>query len=254
VSAPPARDPEPAGPRLSVVVPAYGEGRRIGAAVTALRDALGPDLEIVVVDDGSADDTGAAAEAAGAHVIRFPVNRGKGAAVRAGMLSARGAMIVFTDADLSYPPAQVERLCAELERGADVVVGSRRHVGTRTLVRAGKVREVSGRVFNLFTRLVLPRSFGDTQCGLKGFRNDAARQIFADTRVDGFAFDVEVLWLASHRGLSIVEVPVELDNAAGSTVRLSREVLRMLRDLVRIRAWAAAGRYGPPAGAGRAAR
>ena len=245
-----AHVPVPARPRLTVVVPAYGEGARIGASVAVLQDVLGPDTEVLVVDDGSGDDTATAATAAGAAVIRLPANRGKGAAVRAGMLAARGELVVFTDADLSYPPAQVERLCVELKRGADVVVGSRRHVGTRTLVRAGKVRELSGRVFNLFTRLVLPRSFGDTQCGLKGFRLEAAQEIFAHTRVDGFAFDVEVLWLAWYRGMTIVEVPVELDNAAGSTVRLSKDSMRMLRDLLRIRRWAAAGVYGTRAEAG----
>ena len=230
-------------PELSVVVPAYGEGRRIGASVLALRAALGDETEIVVVDDGSPDDTGPAAKEAGAEVIRLPVNRGKGAAVRVGVLVARGAMVVFTDADLSYPAPQVERVRAELERGADVVVGSRRLAGATTVVGAGWVREVSGRVFNVFTRAVLARPFSDTQCGLKGFRREAAQAIFARATVDGFAFDVEVLWLASHLGYSVVEVPVELDSAVGSTVRLPREVTRMLRDLIRIKRRASAGGY-----------
>jgi dolichyl-phosphate beta-glucosyltransferase len=234
----------PGAPQLSVVVPAYGEGHRIGASVLALRAALGDATEIIVVDDGSPDATGAAAKEAGAEVVRLPVNKGKGAAVRAGVLASRGAMVVFTDADLSYAPSQIERVLAALEAGADVVVGSRRHVGTTTLVRAGRVREISGRVFNLFTRLVLPRRFGDTQCGLKGFRRDAARAIFQRATVDGFAFDVEVLWLATHLGYAIVEVPVELDSASGSTVRLPREVTRMLRDLVRIKRRADLGGYG----------
>jgi dolichyl-phosphate beta-glucosyltransferase len=244
-------DPAADRPGLSVVVPAYGEAGRIAGTIAALRDALGVDVEIVVVDDGSIDDTAAAAEAADADVvIRIPDNRGKGAAVRAGMLAAHGDMIVFTDADLSYPPAQIELLRAELERGTDVVVGSRRHIGTRTLVRAGRLRELSGRVFNLFTRLVLPQKFGDTQCGLKGFRREAARQIFSQSRIDRFAFDVEILWLAGHYGFSIKEVPVELDNAPGSTVRLASDALRMLRDLSRIRRWSAHGAYGPPGDGG----
>jgi len=241
-------DPAADRPRLSVVVPAYGEAGRIAGTIAALREALGDDTEIVVVDDGSTDDTAAAAETAKADVvIRIPDNRGKGAAVRAGMLAAHGDVIVFTDADLSYPPAQIEVLRTELERGTDVVVGSRRHIGTRTLVRAGRLRELSGRVFNMFTRLVLPRKFGDTQCGLKGFRRDAARQIFTQSRIDRFAFDVEILWLAHHFGFSIKEVPVELDNAPGSTVRLASDALRMVRDLTRIRRWSASGVYGPGA-------
>jgi dolichyl-phosphate beta-glucosyltransferase len=245
--------PAPGRPRLSVVVPAYGEGRRIAATVAVLRQALGEGLELVVVDDGSADDTAAQAAEAGAdEVIRLPANRGKGAAVRAGMLAATGATVVFTDADLSYPPAQIVRIRDEVERGWDVVVGSRRHIDTRTLVRAGRLREVSGRVFNLFSRLVLARPVRDTQCGLKGFHADAARRVFGVARIDGFAFDVEVLAIAERLGLAVAEVPVELDSAAGSTVRLQVDAVRMLRDLVRIRRWVASGAYDrAPDGRGR---
>lgn len=235
-----------------MVVPAFGEERRIAATVTTLRTVLGRvvadgGLEVIVVDDGSADATATRAAAAGAdRVIRLPVNQGKGAAVRAGSLAATGSAVVFTDADLSYPPSQVVRLLDEVERGWDVVVGNRHHADTLTSVGSGRLREVSGRVFNLVTRLVLARPFGDTQCGLKGFHIDAAGVLFALARVDGFAFDVELLWLAGHRGLAVEEVPVELDSAEGSTVRLSVDALRMVRDLVRIRRWAAAGAYGPP--------
>jgi dolichyl-phosphate beta-glucosyltransferase len=232
-----------------VVVPAYGEERRIATTVKVLRQALGTEaatraLEVIVVDDGSEDETAARATEAGAdQVIRFPANRGKGAAVRAGMLAATGSAVVFTDADLSYPPAQIVRIRDHIEQGWDVVVGSRRHIDTRTLVRAGRLREVSGRVFNLFSRLVLARPVRDTQCGLKGFHADAARQVFGLSRIDGFAFDVEVLAIAERLGLTVAEVPVELDSAAGSTVRLRVDAVRMLRDLARIRRWAADGAY-----------
>jgi dolichyl-phosphate beta-glucosyltransferase len=242
--------PDPDRPRLSVVVPAYAEAARIGASVRTLRQALAATaadggLEIVVVDDGSADDTAGEARRAGAdRVIRLDRNRGKGAAVRAGVLAAEGSAVVFTDADLSYPPDQVVRLRDGIERGWDVVAGSRQHIDTRTLVRAGRLREVSGRVFNLVTRAALGLPFGDTQCGLKGFHRDAGRRLFSAGRIDGFAFDVEILWLARHLGLSVTEVPVELDSAAGSTVRIEVDALRMLRDLLRIRRWAASGAYG----------
>jgi dolichyl-phosphate beta-glucosyltransferase len=241
--------------RLSVVVPAYREEHRIAGAVGRLRSSLdvlaGDGLELIVVDDGSRDGTAAAAESAGADlVIRLPVNRGKGAAVRAGMLAAAGATIAFTDADLSYPPAQLLTLLAEVERGADVVVGSRRHIGTTTLVRAGLRRELSGRVFNLATRLVLSGHLGDTQCGLKAFRADAARMLFGLGRIDGFAFDVELLYLAERHGLDVREIPVELVSAQGSTVSLSSDALRMLADLVRLRRWAHAGTYGLIGGQG----
>ena len=232
--------------RLSVVVPAYGEEDRIANTVVALRDALtvaGP-CEIIVVDDGSSDATSAAAGAAGAdRVIRIPRNRGKGAAVRAGMLAATGHNVAFTDADLSYPPGQLLRLLHEIDRGADVVVGSRRHIDTQTLVRAGRLREVSGRVFNLATRLVLRRRYGDTQCGLKAFTAPAGRALFAAGRLDGFAFDVELLLLAERSALRVVEVPVELSSAEGSTVHMSKDALAMVRDLFRLRRWARDGTY-----------
>lgn len=235
-------------PRLSVVVPAYGEAQRIGHTVTRLRDALAPlggggEAEIVVVDDGSGDATAEMAAAAGARVITFRRNRGKGAAVRAGLLSAAGATLAFTDADLSYPPAQLLGLMAEVEAGWDVVVGSRRHIDTRTLVRAGRLREVSGRVFNLATRAVLAGGYGDTQCGLKAFSGPAGRLLARSGRIDGFAFDVELLFLAERLGMRVREVPVELDSARGSTVRMGPDAVGMVADLIRLRRWSADGTY-----------
>ena len=200
-------------------------------------------LELVVVDDGSADGTAEAARSAGAdNVIRLPQNRGKGAAVRAGMLAARGSTVVFTDADLAYAPAQIAVFLAEIENGWDVVVGNRR---PDVIDAPVGIRAVGHRVFNAATRAVLARHFNDTQCGFKGFHRDAAQAVFGRARIDRFAFDVEVLWLAAYLGLSIEEVPVALDRAEGSTVRFSVDALRMLRDLVRIRRWAASGAYKP---------
>jgi glycosyltransferase involved in cell wall biosynthesis len=235
-----------------VVLPAYGEQRRIAASVVRLRTDLATvaadGLELIVVDDGSHDATSALAAGAGAdRVIRLPVNRGKGAAVRAGVLAAAGRVVAFTDADLSYPPAQLLRLLHAVEEGADVVVGSRHHIDTTTLVRAGRLREVGGRVFNLATRLVLRRRYGDTQCGLKAFSAGAGRLLFERGRLDGFAFDVELLYLAERLGLRVREMPVELASAEGSTVHLSSDALRMLGDLVRVRRWARAGAYDGPA-------
>lgn len=238
-------------PRLSVVVPAYREEGRIASTVASLRSALGAlGVEIVVVDDGSGDATAARAAEAGAdRVVQLPVNRGKGGAVRAGVLAATGSAIVFTDADLSYPPSQVTRVLDRIEQGWDVVVGSRQHAETQTIVGSGRLRDLAGRLFNLTTGLVLSRRFADTQCGLKGFHHDAAARIFGLARVDGFAFDVELLWLAAHLDLSVDEVPVELANAAGSTVRLNIDPIRMVRDLWRVRRWAATGAYDRAPGA-----
>ena len=240
------RAPAPGAQRLSVVVPAYREAGRIGATVERLRVELAPaaPLEIIVVDDGSGDGTAAEAEAAGADkVLRQPENRGKGAAVRAGVLTADGRTVAFIDADLAYPPVQLLRLVDEVESGWDLVVGSRQHIDTTTLVRARRLRVVTGRLFNLLTTAVLLGQYRDTQCGLKAFRSDIARLLFSHTRVDGFAFDVEVFHLAERYRLSLTEVPVSLSNTASSTVRVGIESLRMVRDLFRIRRWAGRGVY-----------
>lgn len=248
--APQRSDPAPGTVRLSVVVPAYGEEHGIGATVERLRNELADvvvegGVEIVVVDDGSNDDTAGAAKAAGADlVIRFPVNRGKGAAVRAGMLAATGRTICFTDADLSYAPHQIVGLLEAVEAGWDVVVGSRRHTETRTLVQAGRLREIGGRVINVFTMVVLLGQYRDTQCGLKAFRSDVAREIFSSSTVDGFAFDVEVFHLVERRRLSLLEVPVEVTNSSRSTVNVARDASRLVRDLAAIRRRGRAGDYG----------
>lgn len=232
-------------PRVTVVVPAYNEAARIGRTVTALLDALGdlPDggLELLVVDDGSTDLTATAAEDAGATVVRLGVNAGKGAAVRNGVQAATGRTIVYTDADLSYPPDQVRAVLERVEGGAPFVAGSRQHVDTVTLIRARRLREVGGRVFNLLSRLVVLGRYRDTQCGLKGFSAEAARELFAEGRIDGFAFDVELFLRAERLGIPIVEVPVRVANAHSSSVQMGRDSRRMIEDLVRLRRWARDG-------------
>ena len=240
--------PPPGELRLTVVVPAYDEGGRIGAAVRSIRDALTTveadgGLEVVVVDDGSTDATGHEAAAAGATVVRLPVNRGKGAAVRAGVLASRGRCVAFTDADLAYPPTLLLDLLAAVEAGSDVAVGNRQHPGSRAEGVPSLVRTVSGRLFNALTAAVLLGQYRDTQCGLKAFRADAARQIFTRTRLEGFAFDVEVLHLVERDRLSLAEVPVTLVGTSGSTVRVALDAARMVRDLFRVRRWAGQGRY-----------
>lgn len=246
------RVPRPAPPgdvRLSVVVPAYREAERIGTTVAALRDALATvaaegGLEVVVVDDGSGDGTAEAARAAGADVVlEQPENRGKGAAVRRGALAAAGRTVAFTDADLSYSPDQLLGLLAEVEDGWDVVVGSRRHDDTTTLVRARRLREIGGRAINVLTQVVLLGQYRDTQCGLKAFRSDVARLLFGRSRIDGFAFDVELFHLAERYRLSLTEVPVSVENSPRSTVRVARDATRLVRDLFRIRRWAKRGAY-----------
>jgi dolichyl-phosphate beta-glucosyltransferase len=243
------RSAAPGDYRLSVVVPAYGEGFRVAESIDRLRADLNKidvdgGLEIVVVDDGSVDDTGEQARAAGAdQVLRHETNRGKGAAVRTGVLAARGRTVAFTDADLAYSPDQLIGLLDEVEAGWDVVVGSRRHTDTTTLVRARRLREIGGRAINVLTRAVLLGQYRDTQCGLKAFRSDVARLIFRHTRVDGFAFDVEVFFLVEQYHLSLAEVPVRIENSTRSTVNVVRDALRLVRDLFRIRRLAHHGAY-----------
>jgi putative flippase GtrA len=240
------RGPAPGDVRLSVVIPAYGEAGRIADVIAGLRRELAPagDIEVVVVDDGSTDGTADAARRGGAdQVLQQPVNRGKGAAVRAGMLVARGRTVAFTDADLAYPPAQLLDLLERVESGWDVVVGSRRHVETSTLVRARRLREMSGRLFNQLTLLVLLGQYRDTQCGIKAFRSDVARLLFGHATIDRFAFDVELFHLAERYRLSLTEVPVTLVNTTASTVRVGPDAVRMVLDLFRVRRAGSRGDY-----------
>ncbi len=246
---PSLRPPAVGDQRLSVVVPAFCEEDRIASTVREIRAALADldrrgDLEIVVVDDGSPDETADRAELAGADVVvRATPNRGKGAAVRQGVLAAHGRTVAFTDADLSYAPEQLLRLLEGVESGWDVVVGSRQHVETRTVVRAGRLREVGGRVINLLTGYVLLGRYRDTQCGLKAMRSDVGRLVFGHSRIDGFAFDVELFHLVERYRLSLLEVPVEVENSTRSTVNVARDAVLLVRDLFRIRRWGRIGLY-----------
>lgn len=247
--APANRPPAPGRCRLSVVVPAYREADRIAGAVAEIRSALASvdadgGVEVVVVDDGSDDGTAERAEAAGAdRVVRLSSNRGKGAAVRAGMLAADGRTVAFTDADLSYSPVQLVGFLDAIEAGWDVAVGSRQHDGTLTVVRAGRLREVGGRIINVLTGIVLLGRYRDTQCGLKAMRSDVGRLVFSRSRIDGFAFDVEVFHLVERYRLTLVEVPVEVVNSSRSTVHVARDAVRLVRDLFRVRAFARLGEY-----------
>ena len=242
---------EPGHQRLSLVLPAYREADRITPTLERIRHELGPlvgdrreELEVVVVDDGSDDGTAEAAEAAGAdRVVRMERNSGKGAAVRAGVRAATGSTIAFTDADLAYGPAQVAELLVLVEAGYDMVVGSRRHTDTRTLVKAGRLREAGGRLVNLATHALLLGQYRDTQCGLKAFRADVARDLFNASTLDGFAFDVELFHLAERWRLSLAEVPVEVEHSERSTVRVVRDGARLVTDLNRIRQRSRRGGY-----------
>ena len=232
---------------LTIILPCYNEAERLPDALATYLAAFPRDpgaVEVLVVDDGSTDATLAVAGAvvavdARVRVLRAHPNHGKGFAVRTGMLAARGERVVFTDADGSYTPAEVERVARALT-GADVAIGARRGLDEP----GGPVlRRLASRVFNLAMRLVLGLPYPDTQCGLKGFRRGAARQLFERARVDGFAFDAEALFLAGRLGLEVTEVPVRAEERDGSKVRLAADALRMLRDMWGVRRAARAGLY-----------
>lgn len=227
-------------PRLSVVIPAYNEATRIGATLHALADATaGQDVEVVVVDDGSTDDTAAVAESlldfsGHRQILRLDHNQGKGAAVRAGVLAARGQLILCMDADLATDLEALPRFLDDL-RDADVVVGSRAVPGA-VVMQGTRDRAVMGRVFNRLARWSTGVHIHDTQCGFKAFQGPAARTIFGLARCDRFAFDVEVLVLAERLGLRVIERPVTWTAVEGSSVRRVSDSARAACDVVRI-AW-----------------
>jgi dolichyl-phosphate beta-glucosyltransferase len=237
----PDRAADPDRPSLSVILPAYQEAARIGASVEKalaylhLRDYP---AELIVVSDGSTDGTARIAREAGGervHVIENRVNRGKGHAVRTGMLAARGAHLLFSDVDFATPIEEVERFRAALDEGCDLVVGSRALPDSDVRVRQAWWRQSMGRTFNHIVRAAVGFSMRDTQCGFKCFRREAARAIFSRARIDRFAFDVEVLWIAQRLGLRVGELPVVWVDDPHSKVRPVRDSLSMLADLAAIR-------------------
>jgi glycosyltransferase involved in cell wall biosynthesis len=234
-------------PALSVVVPAFDEGDRILDTVKRLRSELAGvagGCEIIVVDDGSGDDTTARARDAGADkVLVHARNRGKGAAVRTGVLGSSGRIVVFTDADLAYSPDQVRALVEAVEAGSDVVIGCRSHPDSEAVVAASRLRALGSRMINLITRLVLRGRYGDTQSGIKGFRGEVARSVFERTRLDRMGFDIEVLVIAERDGLQITEVPVRVVNSTRSSVHIVRDGVGLVRDVMRVRWWAWRGEY-----------
>jgi dolichyl-phosphate beta-glucosyltransferase len=234
---------------LSIVIPAYNEERRLPATldrILAYREASPvPMAEILVVDDGSRDGTAAVIQAKGGIVrlVSNPGNRGKGYAVRNGMLAAKGDWILSTDADLSAPIEELGKLISAARReNAAVAIGSRALDRKLVKVHQPMMREVSGRAFNIVMRTVTGLPFRDTQCGFKLFRGDAAREIFSRQIEEGFSFDVEDLLIAHALGLRSIEVPVEWSNVEGTKVSLAQG-MKSFADLVRIRGRALRGDY-----------
>lgn len=236
-------------PYLSVVIPTYNEEVRIVPTIGAIAShvsGLGFPWEFIVADDGSKDQTVPIIEDLGfvnVRVLRAPRNGGKGSAVRRGMLAAEGRYVLFSDADNSTPIEEVGKLLRKLqEEGYDVVVGSRAAVGAqeahRTLVR----RVISGGL-RWIVRNVLRVGVRDTQCGFKMFTREVAQQLFSRQTINGFSFDLEILYLVSKFGYRVAEVPVDWVDAPGSKVNTRKEAQRFLRDIMRIKLNDLRGRY-----------
>ena len=230
---------------FSVVIPCYNEAARIGETVRATLQYLSaesPNAELIVVNDGSTDSTAAILRdaLAGAKIQtclleNFP-NRGKGAAVRSGLLSATKPIGLFFDADLSTPLTEIPKLIGPIANGeVDVAFGSRALDRKLIGIHQPWRREQAGRVFNLIVRVATGMPFWDTQCGFKAFRLDVCRPILEQAHTVGFAFDVELLYLAHHAGLRLREVPVRWNHAEGSKVHVIHDSLRMLREVIALR-------------------
>jgi len=233
---------------LSLIVPAYNEARRLPPYLASVReyfDAHYPDgYEVIVVDDGSGDglpDVLSALAAAWPElvVMRHPANRGKGAAVRTGMLAARGELLLFADADGATPIDQEAKLSEAIAAGADVAVGSRLVAASGTLGvvtrRRTWVRGLTGRLFARLARWLLGISIRDTQCGFKMFRGEAGRKLFSLSRETGYLFDLELLVLADRLRYRVAEVPVNWADVPGGHLRLTSELGRILLGLWRLR-------------------
>lgn len=233
-------------PPFTVTIPCYNEAGRIGETVRSTLEYLSaesPDAELIVVNDGSTDSTAAIVRSAlGKATIQtrflenFP-NRGKGAAVRSGLLAATKPIGLFFDADLSTPLSEIPKLIEPIANGqVDVAFGSRALDRKLIGVHQPWRREQAGRVFNLIVRVATGMPFWDTQCGFKAFRLDVCRPILEKAQTIGFAFDVELLFLAYRAGLRLREVPVRWNHAEGSKVRVIHDSLRMLREVIALRA------------------
>jgi dolichyl-phosphate beta-glucosyltransferase len=239
------------GGKATLVVPAFDERSRIEhavAAISAWRRSKpgGWEWEVIVVDDGSSDGTGelarraAVAEGLPLEILRHEQNRGKGAAIRTGVLASKGDPVLVSDTDLSTPLTEWVKLAERLPT-RPVAIGSRALDEKLVRQRQPFYRQFMGKTFNAFVRLLAVPGIHDTQCGFKLFRGDVARGLFADARIDRFAYDVEILYLARRRGIAIAEVPVLWFNSPESKVAVVKDSLRMLRDLLRIR-WIHRGR------------
>lgn len=229
---------------LSIIIPAYNEEARIEKSLNLAMDYLQErydSFEIIVVDDGSKDTTYEQAQMFAdrtngfIRVLRQPQNMGKGAAVRRGMIESKGDIRIFTDADFSTPIYETEKILREINNGADICIGSRALDPSMIKEHQPFYREIMGKTFNKFVQVLFFRGIKDTQCGFKGFTAEASEKVFSKAKINGFSFDVEILFLASKAGLKINQVPVEWFNDARSKVNPIKDSFMMLVELFRIK-------------------
>lgn len=239
-------------PKYSIVIPAYNERARILATLHSVVETVRAhrwSAEVIVVNDGSTDETAQivrdfAIAAPEVHLMENPRNCGKGYSVRSGLLHATGEIVMFTDADLSAPIPEAERLFQAIADGADIAIGSRWLATSRQTHRQPLYRQVLGRCFNALTRAVMRLPFADTQCGFKAFTRSAAQTIFQLQTIERWGFDPEILFIARKRGYRITEVPVSWAHDSRSRISYLRDGLQMLQELAIVRWNALLGRYG----------
>jgi len=228
---------------LSVIIPAYNEANRIGKTlnnVLAYSSAHFPSFEVIVEDDGSLDDTrriveGLQAKNPGLCLSSVRHNRGKGFSVREGVLASSGGLVLFMDADNSTDISEIEKLLPFMRSGHQVAIGSRALRSPEVELVQAIHRRFMGRTFNFFVKLLIMGEFRDTQCGFKCFTREAADRLFALQKIEGFGFDVELLYLAKREGMKIAEVPVNWYDSSESRVRPIVDSVKMLLDLAKIR-------------------
>jgi dolichyl-phosphate beta-glucosyltransferase len=233
---------------ISIIIPAYNEEKRLPATLTAIRQYLCEThwdfAELVVVDDGSRDATAEIARKSGARLVQNPGNRGKGYSVRHGISEAKGDWTLFTDADLSAPIADLEKLWNAAEReNAKIVIGSRALDRSLIGVHQPFFREAMGRAFNVVMRVITGLPFHDTQCGFKLFDSEAARELARRQRLEGFGFDVELLFIARSLGYRALEIPVRWNDVPGTKVSLARGMAAFLLDPLQVRWNGLTGKY-----------
>ena len=237
--------------RYSIIIPAYNEQLRIAEGldkVFAYISAQDWDAEVIVVNDGSRDETEAIVRRyikkhSKLRLLDNPGNKGKGYAVRHGMLEGSGDVLLLTDADLSAPISEASKLFQAIASGADVAIGSRWLDSTSQTKRQSPIRQLGGRIFNVLNRLFLGLQLKDTQCGFKAFTREAAKSIFPVTRIDRWGWDPEVLYLAGILGFKVAEVPVEWAHDERSKISPIRDGIGIVRDMLRVRRFALLGCY-----------